>query len=40
MDDNDDMANIYNIESGSDDTNGDSDEEDNDEFHWIVLGMP
>ena len=39
MNDDDDMANPYNVDSGSDDTDDDLDEED-DEVHWSVWGMP
>ena len=39
IDDDDDMANPYNVESGSDDIDDDLDEED-DEFHWIVWDIP
>ena len=35
LDDDDDMANTYNVESGSDDTDDDLDEEDN-EIYWKV----
>ena len=35
----DDMANPYNVESRSDDTNGDLDAND-DEVDWGVWGMP
>ena len=38
IDDDDDMANPYNVEYGSDDTDDDLDEED-DEFHWSVRGI-
>ena len=37
--DHDDMVNPYNVDSVSDDTNDDLDEED-DEVHWSVWGMP
>ena len=38
LDDNDDMANPYNIDSRSDDMDDDLDEED-DEVYWSVWGM-
>ena len=38
LDDDDDMENTYNIEFGSDDTDDDLDEED-DEVYWSVWGM-
>ena len=37
-DDDDDMANPYNVDLGSDDADDELDEED-DEVHWIVWGM-
>ena len=39
IDDDDEMTNPYNVESGLDHTNDDLDEED-DEVHWSVWGMP
>ena len=36
IDDDDDMANPYNVDSGSNDIDDDLDEED-DEVHWIPL---
>ena len=39
LDDDDDMANPYNVDSRLDDTNDDLDEQD-DEVHWSVCGMP
>ena len=38
LDDDDDMANPYNVDSRSDDTDDDLDEE-YDKFHWSVCGM-
>ena len=38
IDDDDDMANPYNVDSGLDDTDDDLAEED-DEVHWSVQGM-
>ena len=38
LDDDDDMANPYNIDSGSDDTNDELDEE-YDELYWSVQGV-
>ena len=38
IDDDDDMANPYNVDSGSDDTDDDLDEED-DALYWSVQGM-
>ena len=38
LDDDDDMANPYNVDSVGDDTDYDLDEED-DEVYWIVRGM-
>ena len=38
IDDDDDMSNPYNVDSGSDDTDDELDEED-DEFYWSVRGM-
>ena len=38
INDDDDMANTYNVDSRSDDTYDDLDEED-DEFHWSVCGI-
>ena len=38
LDDDDDMANPYNFDSGSDDIDDELDEED-DEFYWSVWGM-
>ena len=39
IDDNDDMAKPYNVESRSDDTDDELDEDD-DEVLWSVWGMP